>query len=175
MHPLRFPNNSIRAKVFMRKIGFKLSVIRLNRVESFYALLLHFRSKDNKEREWLATAKPPTRVASHSLVIRKGAVDCGQGQPAREAGNTRKGRQMLVSCKQPPAGAASRMGDACKQKRLSGVALVEVPPSGAEPVAGAAASVQGSCRLRGGSDNGSDANSKNALNNSGDSEDYPLI
>ncbi|RWW64013.1 hypothetical protein BHE74_00028771 [Ensete ventricosum] len=39
MHPLRFPNSGIRAKVFVRKIGFKLRVMRLNRVELFYALV----------------------------------------------------------------------------------------------------------------------------------------
>ncbi|RWW84467.1 hypothetical protein BHE74_00006926 [Ensete ventricosum] len=39
MHPLRFPNGSIRAKVFVRKISFKLRVMRLNRVELFYALV----------------------------------------------------------------------------------------------------------------------------------------
>ncbi|RWV95104.1 hypothetical protein GW17_00042301 [Ensete ventricosum] len=40
MHPLRFPNSGIRAKAFVRKIGFKLRVMRLNHVESFYAFLL---------------------------------------------------------------------------------------------------------------------------------------
>ncbi|RWV82393.1 hypothetical protein GW17_00056110 [Ensete ventricosum] len=39
MHPLRFPNSGIRAKVFVGKIGFKLCVMRLNRVELFYTLV----------------------------------------------------------------------------------------------------------------------------------------
>ncbi|RZS26470.1 hypothetical protein BHM03_00059816 [Ensete ventricosum] len=39
MHPLRFLNSGFRAKVFVRIIGFKLRVMRLNRVELFYALV----------------------------------------------------------------------------------------------------------------------------------------
>ncbi|RWV84941.1 hypothetical protein GW17_00053308 [Ensete ventricosum] len=66
MH-LRFPNSGIRAKVFIRKIGFKLRVMRLNRVESFYVLLLHFRSKGSEERGWPVTARPPAGAASHGL------------------------------------------------------------------------------------------------------------
>ncbi|RWW37644.1 hypothetical protein BHE74_00057211 [Ensete ventricosum] len=50
MLPLRFPNSGIRAKVFMRKISFKLRVMRLNRVESFYAFLLRFAVKTAKRR-----------------------------------------------------------------------------------------------------------------------------
>ncbi|RZS12710.1 hypothetical protein BHM03_00044183 [Ensete ventricosum] len=74
MHPLRFPNSGIRAKVFMRKIGLKLRVIILNRIESFYVLLLRFRSKDNKERGWLTTARPSGRVAGHGQAARGSPV-----------------------------------------------------------------------------------------------------
>ncbi|RZS14632.1 hypothetical protein BHM03_00046348 [Ensete ventricosum] len=117
MHPLRFPNSGIKAKVFVRKIGFKLRVIRLNRVESFYALLLCFRSKGNEERGWLAMARPFARVAGHGLATRKGAVGsvaygqsahgraCGLGgrarqghQPARAAAPGRGQRWSPATC-----------------------------------------------------------------------------
>ncbi|RZS25786.1 hypothetical protein BHM03_00059046 [Ensete ventricosum] len=57
MHPLRLSNSGIRAKVFMRKIGFKLRVMRLNRVECFYAFVLHFRSEGSEEEGRPATAR----------------------------------------------------------------------------------------------------------------------
>ncbi|RRT31849.1 hypothetical protein B296_00022968 [Ensete ventricosum] len=80
MHPLRFSNSGIRAKVFVRKIGFKLRVMRLNRIESFYAFLLYFRSKRSKEEAGRpATARPPAGAAGHDLATFKGAGDCGQG------------------------------------------------------------------------------------------------
>ncbi|RRT31591.1 hypothetical protein B296_00052952 [Ensete ventricosum] len=59
MHPLRFPNSGIKAKFFMRQIGFKLRVMRLYRIESFYALLLGFRSEGAASHN-----QPPCR-ASH--------------------------------------------------------------------------------------------------------------
>ncbi|RZS04124.1 hypothetical protein BHM03_00034407 [Ensete ventricosum] len=67
MHPLRFPNRGIRAKVFVRKIGFKLRVMRLNRVESFYAFLLCFRSEGSpcKGQSSMATASPLAGAADH--------------------------------------------------------------------------------------------------------------
>ncbi|RWW23102.1 hypothetical protein GW17_00012674 [Ensete ventricosum] len=81
MHPLRFPNSGIRAKVFIRKIGFKLRVMRLNRVESFYAFLLHFRNEGSEEEGWPATTSPHTRPATHGQAAAKppykGAADCG--------------------------------------------------------------------------------------------------
>ncbi|RRT41995.1 hypothetical protein B296_00019060, partial [Ensete ventricosum] len=58
MHPLRFPNNGIRANVFKQKIGFKLRVMRLNRVELFYAFLLRCCSKRSEE------GRPATARAS---------------------------------------------------------------------------------------------------------------
>ncbi|RWW10047.1 hypothetical protein GW17_00026430 [Ensete ventricosum] len=72
MHPLRFPNNGIRAKVFMRKIGFERLVIRLNRVESFYAFLLHFRNEANEDKEQPATTNPNAGLATHGQVGCKG-------------------------------------------------------------------------------------------------------
>ncbi|RWV80138.1 hypothetical protein GW17_00058624 [Ensete ventricosum] len=61
MHLLRFPNSGIRAKVFMRKIGFKLCMMRLNRVESFYIFVLRFRSEGNEEEGQQGMARPPAR------------------------------------------------------------------------------------------------------------------
>ncbi|RRT80109.1 hypothetical protein B296_00006237 [Ensete ventricosum] len=42
MLSLRFPNNGIKSKVFVRKIGFKLHVMRLNHVELLYTFVLRF-------------------------------------------------------------------------------------------------------------------------------------
>ncbi|RWV78439.1 hypothetical protein GW17_00060600 [Ensete ventricosum] len=65
MHPLKFPNTGIRAKVFVRKIGFKLREMRLNHVELFYAFLLHFRSESSEERGRPTMSRPSTNVADH--------------------------------------------------------------------------------------------------------------
>ncbi|RWW60613.1 hypothetical protein BHE74_00032389 [Ensete ventricosum] len=87
MHPLRFPNSGIRANVFVRKIGFKLRVMRLNRVESFYAFLLHFCSEGSKEEGRPATASPHVGPATHGQAAakapHKGVGGYGQGHPAR--------------------------------------------------------------------------------------------
>ncbi|RWW47382.1 hypothetical protein BHE74_00046636 [Ensete ventricosum] len=74
---LWFPYNGIRAKLFVQKIGFKLSVTRLNHVELFYIFLLHFCSKDYKEggshlragplQGRPRTIKPPARVVGCGL------------------------------------------------------------------------------------------------------------
>ncbi|RWV77436.1 hypothetical protein GW17_00061734 [Ensete ventricosum] len=72
MHPLKFPNSGIRAKVFVRKIGFKLRVIRLYRVESFYAFFLRFRSEGSEEEGQLATANPYARPTTHGQASCKG-------------------------------------------------------------------------------------------------------
>ncbi|RWW40823.1 hypothetical protein BHE74_00053730 [Ensete ventricosum] len=50
----------------------------LNCVESFYAFLLHFRSKRNEEDGWPATARPPIGVTGHDLATCKGVSGCGQ-------------------------------------------------------------------------------------------------
>ncbi|RWW36091.1 hypothetical protein BHE74_00058911 [Ensete ventricosum] len=49
--------------------------MRLNRVESFYAFLLHFRSQSSKERRQLAMARPSARAAEH------GHTPCRGGRP----------------------------------------------------------------------------------------------
>ncbi|RWW61533.1 hypothetical protein BHE74_00031403 [Ensete ventricosum] len=60
-----FLNNGIRAKVFVRKISFKLRVMRLNRIELFYAFLLCFCNKRSKDRGQPAMARPSTGVVGH--------------------------------------------------------------------------------------------------------------
>ncbi|RWV77067.1 hypothetical protein GW17_00062161 [Ensete ventricosum] len=104
MHPLRFPNSGIRDNVFVRKIGFKLRVMRLNRVESFYAFLLHFCSEGSKEEGRLATAsphvgparprpRPPTRGwATAARAIPQGATD-RKGQSSPTQGQRRRWRR----------------------------------------------------------------------------------
>ncbi|RRT53458.1 hypothetical protein B296_00019846 [Ensete ventricosum] len=95
----RFHNSGIRAKVFVQKIDFKLRVMRLNNVESFYVFLLCFRSEGSEEEGRLATSSP------HA-----GPIGYDHDKPAREASGARKGRQSLV-------GAAAHMGGAYGQKR----------------------------------------------------------
>ncbi|RWV77304.1 hypothetical protein GW17_00061884 [Ensete ventricosum] len=95
MLPLRFPNSCIRAKVFVRKIGFKLRVMRLNHEESFYAFLLRFHNEDSEERG-PATVSPHAGLAAHGQAAAKApckeATGCGQGQPTR-GGNQPQGQQ----------------------------------------------------------------------------------
>ncbi|RZR88241.1 hypothetical protein BHM03_00015783 [Ensete ventricosum] len=93
MHPLRFPNSGIRTKVFVRKINFKLHVMRLYRVESFYAFLLRFRSEERRPamaNPHAGPARPRPRPA-HKGRSPVGAVPVGMavyGQPARAASTT---------------------------------------------------------------------------------------
>ncbi|RRT85879.1 hypothetical protein B296_00003194 [Ensete ventricosum] len=107
MLPLRFPNSGIRAKVFMRKIGFKLRVMRLNHVESFYAFLLYFCNEGSVEEGWPATASPHVGSATHGQAAakapNKGAAGCDQGQPAREVSAARRGSNQPQG-RQPPTG-----------------------------------------------------------------------
>ncbi|RWW73771.1 hypothetical protein BHE74_00018313 [Ensete ventricosum] len=74
MLSLSFPTVVSEPMFFMRKIGFKLRVMRLNRVESFYAFLLHF-CRERSEEERPAMVRPPAGVASH------GQATCRGGQP----------------------------------------------------------------------------------------------
>ncbi|RRT36701.1 hypothetical protein B296_00039613 [Ensete ventricosum] len=113
MLPLRFPNSSIKAKVFMRKIGFKLCVMRLNRVESFYAFLLHFCCKRNKKGRSHAA-----RAAARAVANRR---------------NSPRPGLLLV-------GAATRGHGWCLQGRRpqtwlapAGATPMEAPPSGTMP------------------------------------------
>ncbi|RWV78563.1 hypothetical protein GW17_00060439 [Ensete ventricosum] len=100
MHPLRFPNSGIKGKIFVRKIGFKLYVMRLNRVELFYSLVA---AMDSESPLQGVAGRPPA-----------GTVDCGQ--PAGATVNdlpTRASRQRSTRKGLPPVTnpAASRGGD----------------------------------------------------------------
>ncbi|RWW43348.1 hypothetical protein BHE74_00051007 [Ensete ventricosum] len=71
--------------VFMRKISFKLRVMRLNRVELFYALVAAIGGKSRHclrgrgghmhavcIQRWLATARPLAGATDHGLATYKG-------------------------------------------------------------------------------------------------------
>ncbi|RWV95073.1 hypothetical protein GW17_00042333 [Ensete ventricosum] len=141
----RFPNSGIIAKIFVRKIGFKLYVMRLNRVESFYAFLLCFRSEGSpcKGQPGIATASPLAGVASCGKAPFKGY---SQGQPAR--GRPARSQTVGAAARGWPA-AALRPGSACRggahggADRRGGRPLAEWLPAG-----------KGSRRLRRGSSGG---------------------
>ncbi|RWW48126.1 hypothetical protein BHE74_00045826 [Ensete ventricosum] len=132
MHPLRFPNRGIRAKVFVQKIGFKLCMIRLNHVELLYALVAVIDSESRRclwgsgvhmhavcMQRWLATARPPTGATSHGLATCK-------GWPARKG--------------LPPASSpTANKGD-------------DAGRSGGRPLVGRLLAIKGSRRLRRGND-----------------------
>ncbi|RZR90589.1 hypothetical protein BHM03_00018504 [Ensete ventricosum] len=146
MLPLRFHNSGIRAKVFMRKIGFKLRVMRSNRAESFYAFLLHFCNESSVEEGWPATASPHAGPATHGQAAakapNKGATGCDQGQPAREVGAARRGSSRPQG-RQPPAGTP-----ACSMAPAMGCRpRLALPPVGAAALTvGVAALWHGGCR-----------------------------
>ncbi|RWW44291.1 hypothetical protein BHE74_00049962 [Ensete ventricosum] len=96
MHPLRFPNSGIRAKVFMRKIGFKLRVMRLNRVKLFYTFFLRFRSEEEGRP---ATASP------HAGLTTRGQVGY-KGQPAATG--------MASTCRGGACGRRQRPQPSCR-------------------------------------------------------------
>ncbi|RWW40069.1 hypothetical protein BHE74_00054538 [Ensete ventricosum] len=110
----RFPNSGISAKIFVRKISFKLRVMRLNRVELFYAFLLHFHSEGSpcKVQPGMTTASPLAGTASHlqgrgRLQPRppcKGAVGCSQGPYAKgRSAATRPPAKGRSAATRPPA------------------------------------------------------------------------
>ncbi|RZS16324.1 hypothetical protein BHM03_00048317 [Ensete ventricosum] len=110
--------------------------MRLNRIESFYAFLLRFRSEGSEEQGRPATASPHAGPATHGQALAKGpgkeVAGCGQGQPAREV-DVARGQQpagaMLVGTVGygQPAGATAASGhtrlqrDAHKVGQLQGV------------------------------------------------------
>ncbi|RWW11657.1 hypothetical protein GW17_00024720 [Ensete ventricosum] len=120
MHPLRFPNSGIRVKVFVRKIGFNLRVMRFYRVESFQCV----RSKNNEEglvargsrlrprptaRGQLATTNPPCRGGwLHLRPPCKGAAYHPQGAAARRGISSPRAATLPAAC---PQGAAANRGD----------------------------------------------------------------
>ncbi|RWV77295.1 hypothetical protein GW17_00061895 [Ensete ventricosum] len=85
MHPLRFPNSGIGAKVFVRKISFKLHMMRLNRIELFYVLVAAIDSESRRcllgrsghkhavcMQRWLPTARSPGQPIAASLTASRG-------------------------------------------------------------------------------------------------------
>ncbi|RWW29870.1 hypothetical protein GW17_00005582 [Ensete ventricosum] len=163
MHPLRFPNNGIRAKIFVRKISFKLRVMRLNHVELFYAFLLHFLSEDSEEEGWPATASPHAGPATH------GQAGCKWQSPAGAGGGCppqgRKGQPRGQGCRlqgRSLAGAVASRGNV-RTRWLR-------PPEGSS-----------ACRRGGSADGGKRASASfrekddHAPINSENSEDYPCV
>ncbi|RWV90886.1 hypothetical protein GW17_00046871 [Ensete ventricosum] len=120
MLPLRFSGSGIRAMIFVRKIGFKLRVMRLNR------------------------ARPPTR--GWSAVARA----CPQGRPTSLAGaSARKGGRRR-SWGQHPAGATVACGHTCLQRDARKGGRLQGARKGLSPVASPAASKGDSADHRGG-------------------------
>ncbi|RWV87610.1 hypothetical protein GW17_00050374 [Ensete ventricosum] len=148
MHPLRFPNSGIRAKVFMRKIGFKLHVMRLNHVESFYAFLMHFRSEGSrcKGQPGLATASPLAGATGH---LQGGARPPATGGPPAVAVDPRA-RTAAARPQGPAAHGATARGSCLRPSRRW--RLPAARPQGAAslpglPLSGAAAN-RGSAHAR---------------------------
>ncbi|RRT75836.1 hypothetical protein B296_00005410 [Ensete ventricosum] len=66
---LRFPNSGIRAKDFMRKIGFKLRVMRLNRVDYFMHSCCVFATRKGAGRPWPGPLQGRSTVARASVGV----------------------------------------------------------------------------------------------------------
>ncbi|RWV77232.1 hypothetical protein GW17_00061966 [Ensete ventricosum] len=166
MHLLRFPNSGIRAKVFVRKIGFKLRVMRFNRVELLYMLVAAIGSESRRclrgrgghmhavcMQRWLATARPPVGVAGHGLATCKGRPTAAR-PPAR---GSRWWPLVGMAASDQPA-RASRW---CPTRK--GLPLAASPAAsrgggagrrGGRPLAGRLPTAKGSRHLRRGNDSG---------------------
>ncbi|RWW05119.1 hypothetical protein GW17_00031627 [Ensete ventricosum] len=136
MHLLRFLNSGIIAKVFVRKIGFKLRVMRLNRVESFNTFAV--RTTRRRGWPWLAARgsrlrpRPPTRgrLAKANPPLRQPV----RGYPRR----TCKGRLLAAS---PQGATASRGGGADRRGGRPLAGRLPTATCSAVAYAGAAATV----------------------------------
>ncbi|RWW37037.1 hypothetical protein BHE74_00057898 [Ensete ventricosum] len=133
MLPLRFSNSGIRATVFMRKISFKLRVMRLNGIESFYVLLLRFYSERSEE------GRPAVAI---SLV---GVVGHGQA-PCR--GTTYGQAGCRGSRLRPRLPARRRLVD--RKQSLTRVVARRRPPVGTVAHKDAARHLQGAAASKGG-------------------------
>ncbi|RZS05308.1 hypothetical protein BHM03_00035797 [Ensete ventricosum] len=164
MHPLRFPNSGIKAKVFVRKISFKLRVMRLNRVELFYALVAAIGNKSRRclrgrgghlhvvcMQRWLVMARPLAGAVGHGLATCKGrpvvakapfkgAIGYGQtaGTVARGWSVTAWHPQGAADC-----GFGARRKVACKGGRQQGRRPWRCRPQGWPPLGRAVAGGQG--------------------------------
>ncbi|RWW56632.1 hypothetical protein BHE74_00036638 [Ensete ventricosum] len=144
MHPLRFPNNGISAKVFVRKVGFKLRMMRLNHVELFYAFMLRFRSEGSEEG-WPTTTNPHVESASHRQTGYKGQSVAAKapckGAATRRSSSPQKHRMLPM---------ASSQGAACPPRGHRGSSYLRPTRIGVAPIEGDAyghgANHRGSCR-----------------------------
>ncbi|RWV78788.1 hypothetical protein GW17_00060194 [Ensete ventricosum] len=129
MHPLRFPNSGIRAKVFVRKIGFKLHMMRFNHVELFYALVSVIGGESRRclrgrgghmhvvcMQRWLATARPSTGAAGHSLAT-SARGDRSQGQQPTRGGHLRAQQGAASPTASRGHGASRRAAAGCWLQR----------------------------------------------------------
>ncbi|RRT33227.1 hypothetical protein B296_00043722, partial [Ensete ventricosum] len=131
MHPLRFPNSGIRAKVFVRKIGFKLHVMRLLRIRLFYAYVVAIGSisrcclrrrgghlRDVCMQRWLATARPHAGAAVHDLATYKGRSAAARARP--QGGGARPWPDHSGSCRGWPAAARRLQGAVATRSHAAG-------------------------------------------------------
>ncbi|RWV81148.1 hypothetical protein GW17_00057461 [Ensete ventricosum] len=161
MHSLRYPNSGIRAKAFMRKIGFKLRVTRLNRVELFFAFWLYFHNEGNEEEGQQCMARPPARGR---LTTAKAPLQrCDRLQPGPLQGTTTRRGSSRPRARpparghpqgqQPPAGSTACPRCALKG-RLPGSLLQgqrsrkAAPPASEVPPEGSSACRKGGCPRR---------------------------
>ncbi|RWW35602.1 hypothetical protein BHE74_00059450 [Ensete ventricosum] len=114
-----FPNSGIRSKVFVRKIGFKLRVMRLNRVESFYAFLLYFCSERSEEGRPTMTM-PPARVAGHGQGPCRGDWLCPRPHASAAAHKRATASRGGVHGGAPFGDSASTRGRHLRAQRLRG-------------------------------------------------------
>ncbi|RWV85633.1 hypothetical protein GW17_00052559 [Ensete ventricosum] len=142
-----FPNSGIRSKVFVRKIGFKLRVMRLNRVESFYAFLLYFCSERSEEGRPTMTMSP-ARVAGHGQGPCRGDWLC----PRPHASAAARKRATASRCNRPlRAGRRPRRRPLRGQRQHAREAPTGTTPEGARPPTGAVVPVaKGAARGLGG-------------------------
>ncbi|RWV90414.1 hypothetical protein GW17_00047389, partial [Ensete ventricosum] len=101
------------------------------------------RRRGGQPRPIAMQGRPPTAAAKAPC---KGVIDCGQGQPVREADGSRKGRQTLAvarrggacgqKCRRQGLLPVASRGNTCPRPVRRGAAPMEVPPSGAKPATG---------------------------------------
>ncbi|RZS14861.1 hypothetical protein BHM03_00046611 [Ensete ventricosum] len=142
MHLLRFLNSGIIAKVFVRKIGFKLRVMRLNRVESFNTFAV--RTTRRRGWPWLAARgsrlrpRPPTRgrLAKANPPCRGGRLQ--PRPPCKGAAGHLQGAAAPAS---PQGATASRGGGADRRGGRPLAGRLPTATCSAVAYAGAAATV----------------------------------
>ncbi|RWV78750.1 hypothetical protein GW17_00060234 [Ensete ventricosum] len=146
MHPQRFPNGGIRAKVFVQKIGFKLRVMRLYHIGSFYAFLLHFYS-ESSEKGRPATASPHVGPATHGQAAAKAPLPApARGRPTMARASP-QGATLAGTAGYSHWQRGASKGAGCRAPARGCRPWPALPPVGATaPTAGVAAASQGNCR-----------------------------